>query len=170
MPQYMLLPHELFSVLYHHHRSKFSSVFATQECDSFWSNQPPARLKACPLYSKRDRAWTVPLRLFGDDAPVCTTLACMTLPLCAAQGFRLPVTGSRLPISITPMKFCDAATYREIFRVVVWSLKALASGYWPQFDHEGNRWPERSWRAQKAAAGERLADEYRALFWEVGGD
>ena len=94
----------------------------------------------------------------------------MTLLLCAAQGFRLPVTGSRLPISITPMKFCDAATYREIFRVVVWSLKALASGYWPQFDHEGNRWPESSWRAQKAAAGERLADEYRALFWEVGVD
>ena len=68
--QYMLLPHELFSVLYHHHWSKFSSVFTTQDCDSFWSKQPPARLKACPLYSKRDR-----VGLYRFDLLVMTRLS-----------------------------------------------------------------------------------------------
>ena len=168
--QYMILPHELFSVLYHHHRSKFHEVFATRDCDLFWSKQPATRLSASPLFSERDRMWTVPLRLFGDDAPVCTTLSCMTLLLCAAQGFRLKIGGSRIPLSITPMKFCDAASYRYIFRVVKWSLEVLASGYWPQFDHEGKAWPQDSWRFQKGAERLRLAEEYRGLFWEVGGD
>ena len=113
---------------------------------------------------------TVPLRLFGDDAPVCTTVSCLTLLMCAAHGLRQPLTSSRIPICITPMKFCDVATFRAIYRVVVWSFLALASGYWPQTDPDGKPWPEGSFRALKAAANERLADEYTGLFWEVSGD
>ena len=168
--QHMLLPHEFFSALYHQHRPKFHSVFSTVDCERFWSKMPAARLRAHPLYSDQRKMTTVPLRLFGDDAPVCTTVSCLTLLMCAAHGFRQPVTSSRIPICITPMKFCDVATFRAIYRVVVWSFLALASRYWPQTDPDGKPWPEGSFRALKAAANERLADEYTGLSWEVSGD
>ena len=169
--QDIVLPHEAFAALYTHHRTRFHELMATDSVAEFWSHQPLDRLQQLHGGWQADRAKRiVPLRIFGDDAAVCSTINCNVVLLCSSTGFRLNPLLSRIPLCITPMKFADGATFRKVYTVILWSLRCLAEGTWPRCDPWGDEWPLGSWRRQRADSGLPLAGPWTGMFFESGGD
>ena len=166
--QDVVLPHEAVAALYAHHRSRFHQIMATHAVPEFWSRQPQSRLRTLPGWTADRAARSIPLKVFGNDAAVCTTMNCNVVLLCSACAFRLPARLSRVPICVTPMRFTDSATFRQVYKVVVWSLRVLAGGVWPMQDPWGKDWPLGSWR--RSRAGQPLAGPWTGMFYEAGGD
>ena len=66
----MLLPHELMAAVYADNENMFHQIFGTRALEEFWSRQKSERLTRHPGFQRRRSKWIIPLRLFGDDAPV----------------------------------------------------------------------------------------------------
>ena len=152
----MLLPHELMAAVYADNESMFHQIFGTRALEEFWSRQKSERLTRHPAFQGRRSKWIIPLRLFGDDAPVCNTNSVDTLLLCSCTAYKLPALLSKLPLCCTPIKHTDHSTFDAIHRVVMWSLEILASGVWPATIHEGGQWPETDRRYQLGRQQSRL--------------
>ena len=57
-----------------------------------------------------------------------------------------------------------------LYRVLVWSLNALASGLFPTHDHEGRKFDEGYYPLRAKVAGTPLAGGFRGVFSELRGD
>ena len=74
----------------------------------------------------------------------------------------------RLPITVIPKKFVHKdCTYEDIFKVIVWSMEALAAGTWPSVRHDKQSWSLAD-RARKKQAGQTLG--INGVLCEVRGD
>jgi hypothetical protein len=74
----------------------------------------------------------------------------------------------RIPFTVLPKKFVDKTfTYDDIFKVMVWSMEALASGTWPAARHDGAPWTSHD-KARKKNASKPL--QIRGVLCEVRGD
>ena len=167
--QDIVLPHEAFAALYSHNRERFHETMATQSVQEFWIHQSAGRLQQLPGSWSADRAArTVLLRLFGDGASVCITINCNIVFICSSSAFRLPALLSRVHICVTPMQFTDSATFRMVYKVLVWSFRVLAGGVWPCCDPWGKEWPLGSWRRTQAESRQRLAGPWTGMFYEAG--
>ena len=166
----MLLPHELMAAVYADNENMFHQIFGTRALEEFWSRQKSERLTKHPGFQRRRSKWIIPLRLFGDDAPVCNTNSVDTLLLCSCTAYNLPALLSKLPLCCTPIKHTDHSTFDAIHRVVMWSLEILASGVWPATNHEGGQWPETDRRYQLGRQQSRLMGRFTAIYWETTGD
>ena len=163
MNQSMLLPHELFSTMYTHYNSSFHTAMATDNLDSFWDHTP----KSWWHFDESKKQYCIPVRIFGDDVPVCKTNNCNIVNWSSAAGFKQPAKLSRLPVCCTPLKLAEQATLQGVYKVLAWSLECLRDGHWPDKDHEGREWTDIT---RKKMGGQKLAGPYFAIFHEVGGD
>ena len=158
-----MLPHELFSAMYTYYNADFHKAMATNNLENFWDRVPICRRN----FDASTKQYCVPIRLTGDDVPVAATNNCNIFLWCSAAGFKLPATLSKLPIAVTPLKHAEQATLEGVYQVVAWSLECLRDGRWPCRDHLGREWTD---TFRQEMAGQRLAGQYHAVFFETGGD
>ena len=99
--------------------------------------------------SKDSRASCQPLALYMDVSEFAkreSVLICTIHFL--VSGFR------HLLFAVMKSDFCDCGcggwcTIQSLFRMVEWSLQALADGLWPSHRHDGTAWgPTDGWRAR----------------------
>jgi len=163
----MVLPHELWSLLYSCHPNAFEEMFGFQHATEFWDHIPAARRPA----PQDDLHNIVPLRVFGDDVPVGQTSSMDVLLWCSACSVGLPALLSRLPAMCLPMKHAVPVTFQAIYEVVTWSMRCIEEGCWPSTDHSGKAWCDRdSLRYHRGQRHDRLSGKRRGIFFECTGD
>ncbi len=157
----MLLPHDLFCVLYNEHPDQFSEKLdgTGGVAERFWKKQ-----RGNPLLVDRplthEPEWstkTIPVILHGDATPVAG--------ICKAWG-KMPdvYTFSSLLTQGTSRKLMfymyagfvrlmTGASMRDVWAVLVWSLRALATSRWPERDHFGPTWKSGAAKGQHLVRG-----------------
>ena len=162
----MLLPHELWAHLHSLIPKVFEEAFGFQHAANFWQHVPAERR---PPQEQLHNI--VPLRLFGDDVPVGQQQSMDMLLWCSACSVGLPARLSRLPAMCMPMKDTVPVTFQAIYKVIVWSMRCIEEGYWPQTDHEDQAWLDQdSTRYHRGRFREPLSGERRGIFFETSGD
>ena len=180
-----LLPHEYFAYLYHHDRKRFDNMMGANlssgdTIQSFWSEvvrrrDPRTRLQPMTR-SARWAEYAVPLSLHGDAAP-CVGVGragAKSLDVYSWQGV-MAIGGSKTVKHLICSVFEQSKpkdprpnTMDQVWRVIVWSLKALHNGKWPSHDHNGVRYKAGSADAQMA--GKPLAEGFFGVLWLLKGD
>ena len=191
---FCILPHELFASVAEHSARLREFLFGNaSELEEWWRSAaecggPWHAAVAASISSGYGRC--VPIGIHGDDAGGHASSK-VTVITWGSVAVARPTLDSRLVF--TMLKGCDASTeegLRCLFKVLAWSLNALAAGTWPATDESGRRFdaeyhPERAKKAGRplvalapAAAG---ADDaavataaqsgaYRGIWSEMRGD
>ena len=168
--QEMVLPHELFSLLYLHKPLFFHRTFATDGLVSWWDHQDAARMARHDHVRGGNFEHMIPLQLYGDNVSVCKTVSVLVMLWRSCTGFRLPALESLLPVSATPLRHTDRMSLEAVFAVLQWSLHVMATGRWPDRDHRGERWPAGSFRRELGESNTPLVGNYIGIWWELVGD
>ena len=168
-----LLPHEAFSMVYDFDANKFRAAMGVRLCDQYWRQMAATGddwYIAHPLRARIEsaRELAIPLRIFGDDAPVGKNRGVRLFHTLSATS-REPTINSRVPFTIIQEEKCVIGlTDAACMQVLQWSLLAAASGVHPPLDHLGKPWPKHSFRAR--TAGKPIAGEYFWALAQVTGD
>jgi hypothetical protein len=179
--QTVLLPHVAFATMYHDHRHAFDNVFigegGVDEQERFWdamSDHPameghPMRLK--PSWKRK----TAPLQLHGDGTPVLGVGKSWTKMLDTYSFSGLLARGTTLDFTI--LIYCvfvhllTKESMSFVWRVICWSLRALADGLWPIEDALGRRYADIApGGVDHKRAGTDLAGGFCGVIWVVRGD
>ena len=175
--QMMILPHELFSSLYHSYKEAWKSIMvpcATQ-ISEFWTLQQQHMAFADhPVLTGNPsfRQKMVPLALHGDGTP-CTGIGkiwCRQLTTWSWNSLLGTGTTKSMQLQIWAAfdETMHSSTLPEFWAILGWSFKWLQLGKWPTEDHKGNKYPVNSEAGKKG--GTELADGYCGLLWSLVGD
>ena len=146
----------------------FKKVFAVGKLQLWWQNiirdQPEWWLRH-PLKDfveslPAEQRWrAVVYRIFGDETGVRKTRNVAELHTCSPLAVDLPPLLCKIPGYVVPLHLAiQELTEPMLQRAFVWSLQALASGYHPYLDHEGNPFPPNSARGK--LAGKPLTEDH----------
>ena len=165
-PWYLLLPHEIFGLLWSKKRALFNQVFATSSNSEYWTNAFRANfewLRVHPLREKIRQDFDTPtaFRMFGDDTGISKNcerpVSCLTWD---ADGCTLDIWKRELPVYIIPEFLCVAGlTKKMLDEIDAWSFNCLIQGKLPERDHQGRKFPQGSWRAK--FSGQPLTADHR---------
>lgn len=175
----IILPHELFSVMYHRYRSAFVKHILGGDAaniKSFWNS-----MRGDPYFdghpcSKRHDVLTraVPLALHGDGVSVVGIKKTWTKSVDAYSWSSLLVTGGSLIcnnflIFIMYWKLLVSTeamnSHTHFCKVLAWSFYWLAVGRWPTRDVNDVPYPPESMEARRAAQQPYLADGYYGILY-----
>lgn len=176
----VLLPHELFSTLFHQYKDTWKKTILPpgDYLRRFWH-----RAEEHPVMSghaiKHVPQWqdvTVPIGVHGDAVPVVGAGKAWVKTLDAFSWFSLVGHGStkeKMHFTFSAFeKVCilgfPNGTYQEVFEILRWSLSWMQEGLWPDRDRKGTFWAEGTWQASKAL--QPLAKGYRGLLFALCGD
>lgn len=176
----LMLPHVVFSYLYHHSRERFEMLFCPggpRQLRQFWSqckNTPS--FKDCSLRSTLNPEKCVPLGCHGDEVPVAGrgktyckfSVVFSFFSLCATM---MPTRESLLLIWCSnPAQFVDgpAGTLHQFWTILSWSLQCLSTGRFPSRDWRGVRYDPQSPEGIKA--GSYLAGGWYGILLSLCGD
>ena len=149
--QAALLPHELFASLFHHYEPAFfSSVLPdVSRVPEFWQAvQHHPQMESHPIKSTVSYTkYAIPLGIHGDGVPVvglgkgwCKMALVFSWSSLLAKGNTL---SNQFYIWSVFERLCitdgENQTLDTFFRILVWSLKYLWLGVWPDEDHNGNK-------------------------------
>ncbi|CAE7458459.1 unnamed protein product [Symbiodinium sp. CCMP2592] len=179
--QTMLLPHVVFSDLYHSYPAAFAKFMmpsgGISKLKEFWRLQKAGHpaWRNHPIVSKRsfDAEHTLPLQLHGDGTPVVGIGKIWSRQLTSYTWNSLLAEGWTKD-SMMPSWFCfdeteaGRETTDEFFRIICWSFACLASGVWPAANHLGAKYPAGTVEARRA--GTPLANGLRGIIWSLNGD
>ncbi len=154
----VLLPHEVFGLLYEKNRAQFHSVLNTSQNVSYWTesfkNEPPwLRLHPMREHILGHMNEVTPLRVFGDETGISKNcerpVACLSWDSDISTG---DVWLSKFPVYIIPQHLLlpAGASTDPLDAKCVWSLNCLSKGVWPSEDHNGVPFPRKSWRGKRA--------------------
>jgi len=147
--QELLLPHEMFSIMYHEYPSEFRSKFLGEAnaITNFWANQAGSPLlvdhplKTLPLWSER----TIPLGVHGDGAPVAGLGKAWGKMLGLYCFFSFltkdTTTNSIFYLYAAFAHLMTKSSMQGVWNILCWSFRALASGKWPRHDPHGSMYP-----------------------------
>lgn len=168
-------PHELISELFEASPAQFQHRMlggSDRGCAEFWQRSaglPWYGMHPCRADIERDPFAVVPLRFYGDDAQHQQGKKALVLTVSSVLARHLPAWESRLLTTVVPLDHAiPGITLGEVYKVWVWSLKALSQGTHPTHDHVGRAWPPGSLRA--ARAGKRLAGKFTFALAQILGD
>lgn len=176
----LMLPHVVFSYLYHRNREQFEKLFCpggTDQLKKFWSqcqHTPGFKDQSARSTLKPDRC--VPVGCHGDEVPVAGrgktyckfSVVFSWFSLWASM---LPTRESLLLIWCSnPAQFVEGVegTLHTYWSALSWSLKALAAGRWPTRDWRGIRFDPQSAEGQKG--GSLLAGGFYGILISLCGD
>lgn len=183
-----LLPHIVFSYMYHHCRPKFNAIFlgnrTQQEMTTFWKTviqRKDPRIIRHPMAQRSDwMMWAIALALHGDAVPVIGVGKSNTRSLDAYSMHGVWAVGSTIQIKVllySIFEQCkvqghdfDTDTMQAVWRLLVWSFEVLFSGYHPKKDQYGHPWPIGSSERKLADDNTPLAGGYFGVIWLIKGD
>ena len=145
--QTLLLPHELFSSLYHHYKHVWekSVVPSLSAVRKFWGQvEGHPQLQEYPIPADQVER-TIPIAIHGDGVPVVgvgkgwgrsvTNFSWYSLLGIGGTGeVMMWIWGMYDKLKIGDL---ENGTLADFFQVLRWSLSVLASGVWPHRDHRG---------------------------------
>ena len=67
-------------------------------------------------------------------------------------------------------RLIEGVSLNQLYRVLVWSLDALATGKYPEKDHDGIEFSKSHHPKRAQMAGQKIADGYCGAFSEMRGD
>ncbi len=175
--QAMLLPHVLFSTIYHRYTSAWQKIILPSEArlQEFWRFQKthPAFnghsvLSSTPSFQRK----MVPLALHGDGTPVIGIGKIWSRQLTIFSFNSLLGRGATKDMQIHLWssfdECCCPTTMDEYFTILSWSFQALQKGKWPESNHLGQKYNPNTHEGK--LAGSLLADGYSAIVWSLVGD
>lgn len=179
----ILLPHELFSAIYHKYPEAFvSSILGggPHNIKEFWSAMRGSRYFANhPFAARRDlQSKGVPLALHGDGVSVvgvkktwCKSVDAYSWSSLLAKG-ELITTNFLVFIGYWQLMLSqpDLNTHNTFSKLLAWSFYWLAVGKWPTRDVHGNPYPEHSPQARRAREQVYLAGGYYGVLYIIRGD
>lgn len=177
-----LLPHEAFAWYYNNDPERFRRLFLGVCCSGedrrrFWRTlveRGDPRLHGHPM--RRRREWmsnAVPLALHGDGVPVLQTgkAGAKSFEVLSIQS--LWASGPTVSIKLYVFGMWAGAssddTWKEVWRVLVWSLHWLYEGRWPPVDWDGAAWTD-AHPEYKANANKPLANGLFCPLYALKGD
>ena len=168
----VMLPHLLFSSLYEHYRDQFEELFAVKQCQSFWKNleqKKDPRLVPPITLGKRvvSPSTTIPIFVHGDGVEFVKDSSLMTW----SWGSMLSQQSSlstHLLITAWPKSCQTDNTWKPMDKVISWSFTALAKGYHPDQDWEGN--PLTKGILADMAGQPLTKGSFRAVIYSIQGD
>ena len=171
----VLLPHEmvgtvneypeLFEFLMGSTKELFDFWKGTAETDRAWMDGHPT------LNAAEDINKIIPIGIHGDDAGIFQgdKYLVVSWNSCAAQG-RTTLDNRILFACILYNRLVEGVSLNQLYRVLVWSLDALATGRYPHKDHDGKEFSKCHHPDRARMAGEQIADGYCGAFSEMRGD
>ena len=177
--QYMMLPHELFSSLYHNYRDQWNEIMlpSSDKLLEFWEAQSThPNMDGNPIKSRPDyKTRCLPIGLHGDEVPITGKGKVWSKSMLTFEWTSLLGKGwsaSRMMwIWSSFDKMLDTSehgTLAHFWKVFSWSCYWLQQGRWPTHDWQGNQYPPESEACRKANTP--LADGYYATIYAVMGD
>ena len=177
----ILLPHELFSVIYDKHKDVFLQRLcggSYSNIDKFWTSMGnhPA-YPSHPLVSRDDhKTRCVPLSLHGDGVPVTGVGKSWSKSMEAYTWNSLLGKGSTIMTNFLIFMFftqlviknADFDLRQQFFKRLHWSFYWLFIGKWPSRDENGKAFDVGSEAWQKK--GKHLADGFYGALWCLRGD
>lgn len=178
--QSMLLPNELFSVLYHKYRSTWEKTIRPSEevLRNFWAgaaNHPLLENNSI----KDVEQWTslcIPVGMHGDAVPVVGPGKAWVKKLDAYSWFslvsqrnvreKLMFTYAAIE-KVVQLGYPDG-TYEEAFQILRWSFSWMMKGLFPDKHHRGNKYAEFTVDGQRAL--QPLANGFRGFLFALCGD
>ena len=179
LSHHAILPHDLFSAIYHESFELFEKLFTggddnmlewwrqAEEVGGDWFQLHPV------IQSQPDAAKRVPFGFHGDDAGAQgeECILCVTWGSVAVD---LPTLDSRLVFSLLKLSekvlLPDDPTMQMLYKVLAWSFKSLSTGKHPYEDHMGIPFSENHHPERWDKRGTSLADGYCGAFAEARGD
>ena len=178
--QSLMLPHEVFSKLYHQYPEYWRSCFlpgGDKELAAFWKGFAGHPSMADGTFQSRPsyRTTLIPLGIHGDGVPI-TGLGkvwCKLMQVYSWHGL-LCQGGAKATLFLMWASFeqlflaGNEGTLQCFFSIMKWSFQALLAGTWPDKDFRGNAYPPNSVLGKKA--GTRLAGKYAGALVATQGD
>lgn len=183
--QDILLPHEMFSSIYHDYPDTWRRTMVPDESKvaEFWEavkNHPTMVDSPLPVDQPNYQRRCVPILMHGDGVPIVGigkgwsknatvfSWASMLVHSATKEGMRFIWGAFDKLCKPDDAETGAIGTFFQFFRILTWSLRCLYEGKFPQRDHLGRRFPAGSWRAK--VAGKDLADGWSAHLFSVIGD
>ena len=175
----ILLPHEMWSFMWMHNpeAARIRFLGGPGDLETFWAktkanNDEWLQAHPCKEMVDLDPLHCVPIRLWGDDAPIGKhgrDLRCMSW---CSSVCHLESLASKIAIYFGDTQFLTPAVEDIVMEVVAWSLNVMCTDVFPACDLRGNPWPAHSSRSKRVLSGETLTgtEGFRAIFVEIGGD
>ena len=145
----MLLPHELFSVIYHSYKAVWSKTVApsVDTVKKFWHavrlhpQMQDHPMKAKPSWNER----TVPIAVHGDGVPIVGVGKAWSRMMTHYSWYSLIGQGKTSSMLMWIWAFYDRlkvgdvthGTLHEFYKILHWSFLCLAEGKWPSHDPYG---------------------------------
>lgn len=175
--QGMLLPHLVFSSIYHNYKNAWGKVMlpSPERLGEFWKLQTKhpsyknhPSLRGNPQFAQR----MIPLSLHGDGTPVVGVGKIWSRQLTIFSFNSHLGLGSAKDMQLHIWSFFDETqserTLPEFFRILAWSLKWLQLGKHPDENHLGQKYPASTQEGRLANTD--LADGYCGILWSLVGD
>jgi hypothetical protein len=148
--QTILLPHEVFSCIYHKYKNTWSKCIlpSLDVLTSFWdANQEHPNMANHPLQLQDNyRTKCIPLGMHGDEVPVTGKGKCWSKSMLTFEWFSLIGQGGTTDRVMWIWSVFDQilqsgpdGTLQRFFAVLVWSFSWLQKGLWPSHDWNGVR-------------------------------
>ena len=182
VPIDFLLPHKLFAALFHEFPSAFEGSLcggAVGNIAKFWKQMRhhPFVTARPELQGRHDLHMVIPLALHGDGVKYMQTSR--------AGGKSMEVLSWSSLLSQGPTKVTNFLTFLlvknvvknygflnltwpKVWRILCWSLQALASGFWPNTDWDNKEFAEES--EDHAKRGTLLAGGYSGVLFTLRSD
>lgn len=170
-----LLPHEVFSSIHATSRALFRELFCgppgnlvewwLKSADTEWCRRHPCHAE------QSDASRRVPIGIHGDDAGTFFSEKVLVLSW-NSVAVTLDTLDNRILFACADLNTCvDGVTLQELYRVMLWSFRALLRGRFPEADHNGEPFskkhhPDR-WRLRRRPL---TAEGFIGAFSEVRGD
>ena len=177
----MILPHKLFSMLYHHRPAAFqSSVLGggPGNIRAFWRamKDHPLVQSNPALRAREDLFKVVPLGIHGDGVNYQQIKAgSKSLEVLSWSSLlsKAPTKVDCFLIFLIVKSVVTVSgfmkTWPRVYKVLIWSLEALACGTWPTLDWEGRAWEDAT-SNDFIKQGQPLAEGYCGLLFVLRSD
>ena len=175
--QMMLLPHLVFSQIYHCYEKAWDKIIlpSQQRLKDFWNLQKkhPA-YEGHPVLASNSQFATkmIPLAFHGDGTPVIGIGKIWSRQLTTFSWNSLLGFGSTKSMQMQVWAYFDEtmgpSTLADFWQIASCSFEWLQKGVFPDVDHLGNKFEPNTENGQRA--GQYLADGYAGLLWSLQGD
>lgn len=172
---FAMLPHEVFGSVYREAPDLFKFLWgSSSQLDQFWQEEEELDTewyhKHPVIQSEPDPRKRIPIGLHGDDAGM-TGHEPVLIVCWNGLAVDLNTVDNRLLFSLVKVADCiDGDTINTMLSVLTWSLRALASGYYPTHDHTGYAFSQQYQPARWKLAGKLIADGIKGAWSEMRGD
>lgn len=178
--QEILLPHEMFSAIYHSYPCTWNKLMVDggeDALEEFWSTQDEhPTMQNNPIKERANyKRKCIPLALHGDEVPVVGKGKVWSKSVLTFEWLSLCGTGATTSTlfwiwSCFEKLVVEGAggTLETVFQLLKWSFTCLFNGTWPSRNHQGKRY--RSDSVEGIRAGTPLAGGYFAVLYSILGD